>query len=95
MVAHPRAQNRTSRIRPLNRPRPLQVEAGEDGRPIAVWLSSRRHAVEAVLETWRIDDEWWRERSVSRLYFSLLLEDGRTVTVYRDLVSGRWWEQSY
>jgi hypothetical protein len=51
--------------------------------------------VESVLETWRIDDEWWRERAVSRLYFSLLLEDGRTVTVYRDLVGGRWARQSY
>jgi len=48
-----------------------------------------------VLETWRIDDEWWRERAVSRTYFSLLLEDGRTVTLFRDLVSRRWWQQSY
>ena len=95
MVAHPRAQSRAGRIRPLNRPRPLRVEANEDGRPIAVWLSGQRHAVEAVLETWRIDDEWWRERPVSRLYFSLLLEDGRTVTVYQDLVSERWARQGY
>ena len=95
MVAHPRAATRGHRLRALNRPRPLRVEAGEDGRPIAVWLSGQRYAVESVLEIWRIDDEWWRERAVSRVYFSLLLEDGRTVTVYRDLVSGRWWEQSY
>ena len=64
------------------------MEADEQGRPIAVYLSGQRLAVEAVLETWRIDDEWWRERPVSRLYFGLLLEDGRTVTVYRDLVTG-------
>jgi len=62
---------------------------------MAVYLSGHRYAVEAVLETWRIDDEWWREWAVSRLYFSLLLEDGRTITVYQDLVSGRWWQQSY
>jgi len=79
----------------LNRPRPLRVEADEDGQPIAVYLSGQCCAVESVLETWRIDDEWWRERAVSRLYFSLLLEDGRTVTVYRDLVSGRWARQDY
>ena len=52
-------------------------------------------AVEAVLETWRIDDEWWRERPVSRMYYSLLLEDGRTVTVCRELVSGRSAHQTY
>jgi len=71
------------------------VEAGGQGRPIAVWLSGQRYAVEAVLETWRIDDEWWRQQAVSRLYFSLLLEDGRTVTIYRDLLSGRWAKQDY
>ncbi len=71
------------------------MEAGEDGRPTAVYLSARRYAVETVLETWRIDDEWWRERTVSRLYFSLLLEDERTVTVYRDLIGNRWQCQNY
>ena len=48
-----------------------------------------------MLENWRIDDEWWRERPVSRVYYSLLLEEGRTVTVYRDLVRGKWWRQAY
>jgi len=71
------------------------VEADEQGRPISVYLSGRRYTVEAVLETWRIDDEWWRARPVSRLYLSLLLEDGRTVTVYRNLVSRRWAMQAY
>ncbi len=95
MVAHPGAQGRAGRIRQLNRPRPLRVEANEDGRPATVSLSGRRYAVEAVLEAWRIDDEWWRKRPVSRMYFSLLLEDGRTVTVYRDLAAGRWYRQGH
>ncbi len=95
MVAHPRTQGRAGRIRPLNRPRPARVEADEQSRPTVVWLSGRRCAVEAVLETWRIDDEWWRERPVSRVYYRLLLEDGRTVTLYRDLVRGRWSKQAY
>jgi hypothetical protein len=103
VVAHTGAQSGPGRIRPfdvaqgrpLNRPRPLRVEAGEDGRPAAVYLSGRRYVVEAVLETWRIDDEWWRQRPVSRLYFSVLLEDGRTVTVFRDSEGGRWAMQAY
>jgi len=48
-----------------------------------------------VLETWRIDDEWWRERPLSRLYFSLLLEDGRVMRVYQDLIRLRWASQVY
>ena len=103
MVADPRAAGSLYRVRPfdiaqgrpLNRPRPLRVEAGEDGRPITVYLSGQRYAVEAVLETWRIDDEWWRERPVSRLYFSVLLEDERLMTVYRNLANDRWFRQPY
>ena len=95
MVTDTGATGGPGRVRPLNRPRPLRVEADGDGRPAAVWLSGRRYAVEAVLERWRIDDEWWRQRPVSRLYYRLALEDGRTVTVYRDLVSGRWAQQAY
>jgi hypothetical protein len=49
----------------------------------------------SVAEPRRIDDEWWRQRSVSRLYFSLLLEDRRMVAVYEGLADRRWREQSY
>ena len=102
MVAHPGATGGPGRARQLNRPRSVRVEAAEDGRPIAVWLSpgragvrpGRHCVVEAVLEVWRIDDEWWRERPVSRMYWRVLLEDRGTVTVYRDLVRGRWWRQA-
>ena len=95
MVAHTRATGGPGRIRPLNRPRPLRVEADDNCRPVAIHLTNGRFTVQEVLETWRIDDEWWRQRPVSRAYFSLLLEDGRTVTVYRNLISGRWAMQSY
>jgi len=52
-------------------------------------------AVESVVETWRIDDEWWREKAVSRHYWRVVLEDGRVVDIYRDLVTGGWWRQAY
>ncbi|MDP2675902.1 MAG: hypothetical protein Q8Q00_13545 [Dehalococcoidia bacterium] len=41
------------------------------------------------------DDEWWRQRPVSRVYYRLALADGRTATVYRDMVNGRWAQQAY
>jgi hypothetical protein len=71
----------------------VRVETGEDGRPIAVYLSGQRYAVESVLETWRIDDEWWRDRAVSRLYFRVLLEDGPVVNVYLDAINNSWCRQ--
>ena len=85
----------SARLRPLNRPRTARVETADDGTPAAVHISRRRLAVEQAIETWRIDDEWWRDRSISRQYWRLLLEDGRTVDVFCDLVTGRWSQQSY
>ena len=95
MVAHSREAARAHRLRPLNQPRPIRVETDESGEPRAVVLGRERLAVAAVQDRWRIDDEWWRERPVSRLYFSLLLEDGRVVTVYQDLIGLRWARQAY
>ena len=46
----------------------------------------------AVRERWRIDDEWWR-RPLSREYLTVVLEDGRSLTLYLDLVQGEWWVQ--
>jgi hypothetical protein len=84
-----------ARLRPLNRPRPIRVDTNEDGAPTAVHISGRRLTVESALETWRIDDEWWRPQPISRLYWRLLLEDGRTIDVFRDLITGRWARQTY
>lgn len=95
MVAHPREATRAHRLRPLNRARPIRVEADDSGEPQAVVLDRKRLAVAAVQDRWRIDDEWWRKRAISRLYYSLLLEDGRIVTIFCDLVDGQWYGQDY
>jgi hypothetical protein len=58
-------------------------------------MSKVRRAVESVQETWRIDDEWWRANHIARVYWRVLLEDGRTVDVYHDLARNRWYKQAY
>lgn len=93
MRSHGSAGKRPERkLRPLNRPRPARVSVNERGIPTRVRSRDRWRPVRSVLETWRIDDEWWRE-SISREYFSLLLEGGAQLTVYQDLVEGRWYTQ--
>ena len=89
------AAGAAEKLSPLNRPRQVKVEADEAGQPLAVHLSDRRIAVESVVESWRIDDEWWRDKPLSRLYQRLVLEDGRVVDVYRDLADGKWFKQAY
>jgi hypothetical protein len=51
-------------------------------------------AVVSVDDRWSIEDEWWREKPVSRMYFECLLEDGQCVTVFQDLLTGEWYRQA-
>ena len=95
MVSDPRAPLGARELRRLNAPVPLRVRADADGRPRAVrrrgWSESRR--VVRVQDRWRIDDEWWRAQPISRLYHTLLLDDGTLLTVYHDLLADTWFEQ--
>jgi len=80
------------KLRALNEPRPASVHADGNGSPVMVVYGRRRLRVEAVRETWRIDDEWWR-RPISRIYHTVVLEDGKSVTIYQDLAAGGWFMQ--
>ena len=79
-------------LHPLNTPRPLRVRVGNGGRPCFLYLKGGVRKVQQILEVWQVDDEWWRS-PISRRYARLVLEDGRIVTVYRDLLSRRWYLQ--
>ena len=49
-------------------------------------------AVESILETWHVDDEWWRE-PISRRYVEVILEGGKHVVLYEDLNTNSWFMQ--
>ena len=80
------------RLRPLRTPSPVEVQIGPEGLPQSLKRRGRHFKVEAVRERWRIDDEWWR-KPISREYFALVLEDGRPVILFRDLVTDEWFGQ--
>lgn len=81
------------RLRSLGRPRPVEVRTDDQGEPRFVRLPGRpARQVAAVRERWRIDDEWWRH-PISRSYRAVVLDDGRPVTLYRDLLEDRWYAQ--
>ena len=95
MVADPRTSVGAHALRRLNEPVDIRVQTDASGQPVALrrpgWPAGRQ--VASVQDTWRIDDEWWREHPISRHYYSLILDDGRLLTVYHDLPGDRWFEQ--
>jgi hypothetical protein len=78
-----------SGIRRLGTPRPVRVQASAAGVPAAVG----RAAVDAVSEEWVVEDRWWTGRPLTRRYFELVLADGRSAVVFRDLRGGIWYAQ--
>jgi truncated hemoglobin YjbI len=52
------------------------------------------HPIARIQDTWRIDDEWWRDL-ISRRYYVLVLHNDTLRTVYQNLVDGQWYEQRY
>ena len=95
----PRERGQEDALRPLNVPEAVEVREDGDGRPSAVKTGcagsagSQWQAVTEITDLWRIDDEWWREEPISRMYYRVSLEDGTAVTVFRDLSVGVWRRQ--
>jgi hypothetical protein len=78
----------------LNVPKEIHVMADEHGSPVFVWISGKQRRVVHIRNTWRIDDEWWRQE-IARRYFDLELGNGSVTTVFQDLISGEWHQQRY
>ena len=72
----------------------MTVELDVSGRPLTVaTVRGAVCGVEAVIETWRLDDEWWR-MPIARRYVEAVLDGGRHVVLYCDLETGEWWMQT-
>lgn len=62
--------------------------------PSRVVLKRRLRRVREVCNLWRIDDGWWF-KPITRLYYTLDLDGGGRITVFRDIAEGRWYRQDW
>jgi hypothetical protein len=85
--------NHRPRLKPLGTPKSVVVRADEQGDPVHVRLPGKpARRVAVVRERWRIDDEWWRQ-AISRDYLTVVLDDGKVLTIYHDLLIDEWYVQ--
>ena len=91
----------SSSLRPIGLPRALFVREDAYTTPIAVARTDARGRrglevrVESVEDQWRLAEGWWRESPQARTYFHVILDGGRPLTLYRDDITGAWYEQPY
>jgi hypothetical protein len=71
-----------------NLPRPVEVHA-QGGLPRMVGGET----VQAVRESWLVEDGWWTECPLRRRYHELVSEGGRNLVVFHDLRAGGWFTQ--
>jgi hypothetical protein len=64
------------------------------GLPSAL-KGKQRQGVAAILDSWRIDDEWWRSEPLSRIYFEIMLDSGQRLVIFKDLRLECWYRQIY
>jgi hypothetical protein len=73
----------------LSVPKRVAVVSGDGGTPELV----DGREIDAVRESWLIEDRWWTEKPLRRRYWELVTVCGRNEVVFHDLISGRWWRQ--
>ncbi len=61
-------------------------------RPAQAAQSPSLH-VTAINDLWQVDDEWWRERPISRRYYQITTQNDRRLTIFRDQLNGSWYWQ--
>ena len=90
MVKNPRETPGTGALRPLNLPVPVTVDEDPRGRPLSLTMRGRWVRVTSIDDLWEIDEEWWREKPIVRMYYQVTTEDGRSITLFQDRVTGAW-----
>lgn len=79
----------TGAKRALGTPRCARVRAVAGGAPRQV----DGRAIEAIRESWLVEDRWWTGRPLRRRYWEVLDCAGRNVVVFHDLGTGEWFVQ--
>ena len=67
----------------------VDVRTGPNGQLLAIRNGAVWERVTEVVNTWRVETDWWRT-PVGRDYVRCLLNGGDCVDLYRDLRTGAW-----
>jgi hypothetical protein len=86
-----------TQVRRLNEPARARVGLGVDGRPSHItWYPhssprrARRDRVEHVVEVWYVDDGWWNDHPIRRMYFACQMRGGARLVALYDLTTEHW-----
>lgn len=91
MSEHPKTPAATDSLRP-GTPMPVRVQEDAEQRPVAVTLESNLQEVVSVDERWEDVEDWWKDDPVVKMHYQVTLEDGRQLTLFRNVITGGWYQ---
>ena len=56
-------------------------------------LSLTNLVITSINDLWQVDDEWWRERPISRRYYQITTQQDRRLTIFKDQLHAQWYWQ--
>ena len=80
----PTIDNRKNR--PTRSRRPAQQQQIQNPKPAA-------QKITVINDLWQVNDEWWRERPISRRYYQITTQNDRRLTIFQDDLNGSWYWQ--
>ena len=72
-------------------PLPIQVHEDEDMRPMAVVVEGKSLAVESIDDRSEEEEAWWQDDPVVRMNYEVTLENGKHLTIFRNMMHGGWY----
>jgi hypothetical protein len=94
MVSNSGATPDKGSFRPVNPPLPIEVSESAHQTPRVIKVNGHWRKVVSIDDLCNVDEEWWRERPIVRMYYRVNLESGSQITVFRDMLDGAWYRQN-
>ena len=91
MSKKPKVPTATDSLRP-GTPMPVNVQEDEEQRPLAMTLEGTLLEIVSVDERWEDVEDWRKDNPAVKMHYQVTLRDGRQLTLFRNVVTGGWYQ---
>jgi len=94
MLQNSRKTSSINYLRAINNPIPVLVKESTKKLPKSLVINGYTKHIAHITDIWEINDEWWRSKPISRLYYQAITQEGRHITIFNDLIDNQWYQQT-
>ena len=76
---------------PSNRRMPVAVKVAPNGDPSAIRVQAKWKLIQAITTRWQVTEELAGELRPIKTYFAVTVAGDDQFTVFRNIVTGRWY----